>query len=91
LVRDQKEQGLRIRGLGELGSGRGSLGSDPVKLIIRIIGELNLRAKEKGHGDDKKSVICFALNISFRLFAADKNAVKTLAVIIIVVLFYRAG
>lgn len=46
---------------------------NPVKLIIRIIGELKRRAKEKGHGDDKKSVICFALNISFRLFAADKK------------------
>lgn len=60
----------------EKDEGRWGTDNDPVKLIIRIIGELNLRAKEKGHGDDKKSVICFALNISFRLFAFDKKQKK---------------
>lgn len=38
----------------------------------------------KEHGGDKKSVICFALNISFRLFAKDSRVARTFAVIIIV-------
>lgn len=90
------------------GSGKRGLACDPVKLIIRIIGELNspkqeneTRRKREGKGDsqcaserasytrasgDKKSVICFALNISFRSFSLDKQAQpRTFAVIIIVI------
>lgn len=92
------------------------LACDPVKLIIRIIGELNSpkernperEGERRGNGKsderetvsvrasetethirasgDKKSVICFALNISFRSFSPDKaSAARTFAVIIIVI------
>lgn len=94
------------------------LACDPVKLIIRIIGELNspkerntereregerrgngksderetvsVRASDTGThiraSGDKKSVICFALNISLRSFSPDKaSAARTFAVIIIVI------
>lgn len=100
---------------GEEGEERG-LACDPVKLIIRIIGELNSpkernparQGERRGNGKsderetasargsetethirasgDKKSVICFALNISFRSFSPDKaSAARTFAVIIIVI------
>lgn len=101
----------------EKGVERG-LACDPVKLIIRIIGELNSpkerntererEGERRGNGKsderetvsvrasetethirasgDKKSVICFALNISFRSFSPDKaSAARTFAVIIIVI------
>lgn len=104
----QARETERERGRESSGSSKRGLACDPVKLIIRIIGELNspkqeneTRRKREGKGDsqcaserarytrasgDKKSVICFALNISFRSFSLDKQAQpRTFAVIIIVI------